>query len=111
MDIDKVHEYLTTAIDLAEKRQSYKELSRIYKLFYDGYRSISKPTQAKQYLEKHNECVNKLTQFEEENYLKTFTANHDFDFKFDSLSNIEILNKNLHLKGNVLYSDFLNSIE
>ncbi len=95
IDIDRAHHYLSKAIELAEKRQSYKELGRIYKLLYLGYKAVGKSTTAKKYLEKYNECFNKLMQFEEDNCLKTFTANHDFKA---TNNNINVPSNNLHSK-------------
>lgn len=74
LDIEKANNYLVMATELAEKRSSYKELGRIYKLQYDSYMAIGQSLNAKKYLNKHHDCLNRLIQMEEENCLKTFTS-------------------------------------
>jgi tetratricopeptide (TPR) repeat protein len=100
MDIVKVQDYLSLAIQLAEKRQSYKELGRIYRIYYDCYKLAGLNSEAKIYFEKHTECINKLMQFEEESYFNTFTANHNFEVKFNSQDSVDELSKNYNLNGN-----------
>ncbi|MEO8514596.1 MAG: tetratricopeptide repeat protein [Ignavibacteria bacterium] len=74
LDIERANGYLEKATALAEKRSSYKELGRIYKLQYDSYMAIGQALNAKKFLNKHHDCLNKLIQMEEDNCLKTFTS-------------------------------------
>jgi tetratricopeptide (TPR) repeat protein len=83
-DIEKANDYLELAVKLAEKRSSFKELGRIYKLQYESFMAVGQAKDAKNYLNKHHDCLNKLIQMEEDNCLKTFTS-----IKFDIEDDIE----------------------
>ncbi len=74
LDTEKATYYLELAAELAGKRSSYKELGRIYKLQYDSHMVVGQPKEAKTFLNKHHDCLNKLIQMDENNCLKTFTS-------------------------------------
>ncbi len=78
MDLDAADKYLEKAAKLAEKRKSYKELSKIFKLLSDGYMSLGKTIESNKYLDMHYDYLKKLIQIEEENSIRVFTATHNF---------------------------------
>jgi tetratricopeptide (TPR) repeat protein len=78
MDLDSADKYLEKAAALAEKRKSYKELSKIFKLLSDGYMSVGRTTESNKYLDMHYDYLKKLIKIEEENSIRVFTATHNF---------------------------------
>lgn len=76
-DIEPSDSYLNRAKLLAERRKSYKDLSKIYKIFSDGYKSFGKSDLANVYMDKYFEYIKKLKTIEEENNLKAIMMGHE----------------------------------
>lgn len=103
MDLNKADEYLKRAIVLSEKRKSYKELAKIFKLLSDGYMAVGKDEESNQYLEMHYDYMKKLITLEEENSLKVFTATQNFhtsdNFKPEQMEKSEYYENYLNIKN------------
>lgn len=84
LDIDNTMKYLNKAEDLAENRSSLKELCRIYDLGHVSYLSAGKTEEANNYLDKYQECLNKMMNLEEANNIKMFTAYNNFDVELET---------------------------
>jgi tetratricopeptide (TPR) repeat protein len=94
MDLDSADKYLEKAAVLAEKRKSYKELSKIFKLLSDGYMAIGKTIESNKYLEMHYDYLKKLIEIEEENSIRVFTATHNFHNAEEIIKNLNEKNAN-----------------
>lgn len=112
MDLTKADEYLKRAIVLSEKRKSYKELAKIFKLLSDGYMAAGKDEEASQYLEMHYDYMKKLINLEEENSLKVFTATQNFsssdNFKPEQLEKSEYYENYLNIKDSEILKRTVN---
>lgn len=112
MDLNKADEYLKRAIVLSEKRKSYKELAKIFKLLSDGYMSVGKDEESNQYLEMHYDYMKKLITLEEENSLKVFTATQNFHtsdtFKPEQMEKSEYYESYLNIKSSEILKRSIN---
>ncbi len=75
-DSETASVYLLNAEELAKSRNSYKELSKISKIFSDSYSAIGKKEEAKKSLEMHYEYLRKMINLEEENKINSIMLGH-----------------------------------
>lgn len=88
-DIDTAVNFLDKAEKLASKRNSLKELSRIYKLAHETYMAVGNTKDAKPYLDKHHKCLNEMISLEETNCIKTFTTFNNFEVELNAEGMLE----------------------
>jgi hypothetical protein len=75
-DAEKAADYLSKAEKLAESRNSYKELSKICKIYSESFEHLGKTEDSRRFLEKHYEYLKKLLNIEEENKLQAMMLGH-----------------------------------
>lgn len=96
INMESAEQCIIKAIRLSESRNSYKELSQLYKLLSEGYLAMGNTEDSIKNLQLHYDYLKKLIQIEEENSLRVFTASHNFKISEDNLllkPGLEFLNK------------------
>lgn len=67
LDNETANQYLQKAEELARPRMSFKELSKIFRIYSDIHAAIGNTMEAKLYMSKHYECLKELVCLDQEN--------------------------------------------
>jgi tetratricopeptide (TPR) repeat protein len=75
-DTETANMYLLRAEKIAKKRMSFKELSKIFKIYSDIHAATGNTKEAKLYISKHYECLKELVCMDQENKINAIMMGH-----------------------------------